>query len=72
MCLGFGFKHILLILLKSCVSAVLSNLESRVCVVSKLTLCPGQGEPSSGVGSSFLCCCSVFILWAPKVLFYRT
>ena len=35
MCLGFGFKHILLILLKSCVSAVLSNLESRVHVVTK-------------------------------------
>lgn len=47
MCLGFGFKHILLILLKRCISAMLSNLESRVCVVSKLTLCPGRGEPSS-------------------------
>ena len=54
-----------------CISAVLSNLESRVCVVTKLSLCPGQGEPSSGDGSSFLCCCSVLILWAPKVLFYR-
>lgn len=40
---------------------MLSNLESRVCVVSKLPLCPGRGEPSSDAGSSFLCCCSVFI-----------
>lgn len=33
---------------------MLSNLESRVCVVTKLTLCPGRGEPSSARYSVFI------------------
>lgn len=32
---------------------MLSNLESRVCVVTKLTLCPGRGEPSSAAVTVF-------------------